>query len=123
MSLIDRITGTTDENSLAGLFDKRAAAVAQLQDTIDQLGRDIQAVSELSDKIWRELPARPLSLPSTFGNKLLGRVQFYLFGATDGKLGSSSLNVHTTRQKPDLVHACDEDRKTLESLQTEKGGV
>lgn len=120
-NIITRIIGATEdateENDLANLFDQRAAAVAKLQATIQQLAGDLKSVSDITDQLWRELPARPQALPLTFGPKFRGLIDSYLYGQTDGAIGKGgSINAYVTRQRVDLVKCCAEDRATLEAM-------
>lgn len=116
MNLIDRITGAKPENTLASLFDQRDEAIRKLQASADQLAKDLDAVVDLTDEIWKQMPARPLSTPVTFSSNLFARLSLYLWGATNGRIGRGGINPFTARQQKDIVLAAGQDRELMESI-------
>ena len=61
-----------------------------------------------TEAAWNALPAKPWNRPPTFKEPdLEARLQLYLFGASDGRLGQGT-NAQVARMRPDLVQTADE---------------
>lgn len=98
---------------LSALLDQRAAAVAELQACADAFADALRRTTALSDQVWAALPAVPGFRPAGYGRDLATRVDLYLLGATDGRLGSGAISPHVARLRPDLVRLDREARAVL----------
>ena len=85
------------------LLAQRSAAMRELQDCADAFAAALAQCVQLSDAVWAALPELPGFRPAGYGRDLPTRVDLYLLGATDGRLGSGALSAHVARQRPDLV--------------------
>lgn len=90
------------------LLVARSERVLRLQLLLDQVASEHGALLVETEAAWEALPVKPWSRPPTFKEPdLEARVQLYLFGASDGRLGQGA-NAHVARMKPPLVQTADE---------------
>lgn len=95
------------------LMAARAKEVATLQAMADAVAKQQQQVFDLSQQVWDALPEKPTSRPLLFGNDLFKRVNIYMFGKSDGKLGAGGISPAIARKQPDLVKIDAEVQKIL----------
>lgn len=113
-SLRENAARTLDERwkSARALLDRRAAAMADLQDSADDFARKLAHTVAITDEVWCALPELPNFRPASYGRDLNARLNTYLFGITDGRVGSGAISAYAARQKPDLKKL-DADARTV----------
>lgn len=95
------------------LMAERQRAVADLQKLADALAKKQDQVFALSQEVWDAVPEKPASRPQLFGNDLFKRLNMYIFGITEGKLGTGAVSPAVARKQPDLVSIDTEVQKIL----------
>lgn len=95
------------------IMTKRAREVAALQIMVDDLAKQQALVFDLSQNVWDALPEKPTSRSQLFGNDLYKRVNIYMFGVSDGKLGAGGISPAIARKQPALVKIDAEVQKIL----------
>lgn len=93
---------------LSDLLARRHVVMVRLQSAADELGAALKEANDLGAEAWAMLDPRPPSaFPTIARNDLKVRVQVYLFGITEGLIGTSGETPHKSLSRPDLVAESD----------------
>lgn len=91
----------------------RSAEVEKMQGLAEELTAAHKRVEKLSVDLWSALPEPPSGRPLTFGKSISDRLNLFLFGISEGLLGTGHVSAFVARKQPDLVETDAEVQKIL----------